>query len=78
MADGKEMEIEYREGAEISHIEGWDRESQAVISVRILPEASRVKNPGFDVTPGRLVTGLITEKGICEASEEGISSLYSK
>jgi methylthioribose-1-phosphate isomerase len=78
MADGKEMEIEYREGSEISNMEGWDSKTQSVLSVRILPEEAKVKNPGFDITPGRLVTGLITEKGICEASEEGIASLFAR
>jgi len=75
MKDGMEMEIEYRDGSEITHMEGWDPESQSVASVRILPEEAKVNNPGFDITPGRLITGLITEKGICKATEEGIASL---
>jgi len=78
MTDGKEMEIEYRSDSEISHMEGIDQESKAVRSLRILPEGTSVKNPGFDITPGRLVTGLITEKGICEASRKGIDSLFLK
>ena len=42
----------------------------------IIPEESKVANYGFDVTPSRLITGLITERGICEASEEGIKRLF--
>ena len=76
MTEGAEMEIEYRDRSEISTIDGWDSESQSLINVRILPETTAVNNPGFDITPGRLVTGLITEKGICKASEEGIASLF--
>ena len=76
MRQGAEMEIEYRDRSEISTIDGWDSESQSLINVRILPETTAVNNPGFDITPGRLVTGLITEKGICSASEVGINSLF--
>jgi len=43
---------------------------------RILPEISPVANYGFDVTPARLVTGLITERGVCRASREGILKLF--
>jgi methylthioribose-1-phosphate isomerase len=43
---------------------------------RIIPEKSPVANFGFDVTPARLVTGLITERGVCPATREGILSLF--
>jgi methylthioribose-1-phosphate isomerase len=76
MEKGSEMKIEERTGSEVSHMEGWNESSQTLESIRILPEGSVIANPGFDVTPARLVTGLITEKGICEASEEGIQSLF--
>ena len=76
MTEGDEMEIEYRDRSEISHIDGWDSESQSLINVRILPETTAVNNPGFDISPRRLVTGLITEKGVCKASEEGIAFLF--
>jgi methylthioribose-1-phosphate isomerase len=76
MTKGEEMEIEYRDGSEISCMDGWDSESQSLVNVRILPETTAVNNPGFDITPGRLVTGLITEKGVCKASKEGIASLF--
>ncbi len=42
----------------------------------MLPEGSPAGNPAFDVTPGRLVTALITERGVCKASEAGLLSLY--
>ena len=42
----------------------------------MLPEGSAAANPAFDVTPARLVTGLITERGVCAASEPGLLSLY--
>jgi methylthioribose-1-phosphate isomerase len=46
--------------------------------VLICPEESGARNWGFDVTPRRLITGLITERGICEANREGIESLFPK
>lgn len=78
MEKGSEMEIEERTGSEVSHMEGWNESNQSIESIRILPEDSTIANPGFDVTPARLVTGLITEKGICEASEKGIHSLFKR
>jgi methylthioribose-1-phosphate isomerase len=47
-----------------------------IFTVQLTPENSTAANYGFDVTPARLVTGIITERGICEASEQGILSLY--
>ena len=69
-----EIPIEERNANEVSHIEGWvDGE---IKQVRLTPESSNVANYGFDVTPARLVTGLITERGICEANEKSILSLF--
>ena len=48
----------------------------AVARVRLTPEGSPAANPAFDVTPARLVTGLITERGVCAASREGLLSLF--
>ena len=59
-------------------MEGLNPESQQVTNISILTEDTRVSNPGFDITPARLVTGLITEKVICEASEKGINALFGK
>ena len=78
LAKGADIQIENREDVELSHMEGWEDEKQEPASFRILPVGSKVVNPGFDITPARLVSGLITEKGICEASEEGIETLFGK
>ncbi len=76
MKDGNETVVEIRDGSEVTHMEGWDDKKKRLARVRILPETSNVANPGFDITPARLVTNLITEKGIYEATEEGIQSLF--
>jgi methylthioribose-1-phosphate isomerase len=69
-----EIPIEQRNASEVSMMEG--KLGDEIYEFRILPEKSPVANYGFDVTPARLVTGLITERGICEASREGILSLF--
>jgi methylthioribose-1-phosphate isomerase len=46
------------------------------VEVLVTPQDSPAANYGFDVTPARLITGLITERGICPATEEGIRGLY--
>ena len=45
-------------------------------TVRLMPETSPAANYAFDVTPRHLISGLITERGICQASEEGVRSLF--
>ena len=50
--------------------------SKDVVEVRIAPEGTPAANHAFDVTPARLVTGLISERGICPATREGIAALY--
>ena len=47
-----------------------------IATVRVAPADSQAANPAFDVTPARLVTGLITERGRCDASAEGLLSLF--
>ena len=59
-------------------MEGWNEKSLQPEQIRVLPESSNVANPGFDITPARLVTGLITERGICNATEEEIISLFGE
>ena len=76
MEQGGQIEIENRDSGEITLMEGLDPETRAMGKIQILPEGSEVVNPGFDVTPAGLITGLITERGICEASEKGIRSLF--
>ena len=70
-----DIPIEERNSEELSHIEGLD-ESGNVKKVLIYPKKSKSINLAFDVTPAKYVTGLITEKGICEASEDGLKSLF--
>ena len=69
-----EIPIEQRGGEEVREIEGLD--GGEVRSVVLTPDGSPVANYAFDVTPARLVTGLITERGACAASEEGILGLF--
>jgi len=71
----KDIPIEERNSEELSHMEGLD-ESNKVKKVRIYPKKSKTMNLAFDVTPAKYVTGLITEKGICEASKEGLKKLF--
>ncbi len=73
--DHKQIPIEERNSEELSHVEGIDKNNQ-VTKVRIYPEKSKSMNLAFDVTPAKYVTGLITEKGTCEASEEGLKGLF--
>jgi methylthioribose-1-phosphate isomerase len=76
IADGlAEVPIEQRDGTEVSHVTGATADGR-IETVRITPADSPVANYAFDVTPARLVTGLITERGICPASREGLLSLY--
>ncbi len=70
----KEIPIETRDAEEVTHIQGLhDGEIKKVL---LTPEGSPAINYGFDVTPAKYVTGLITEAGVCSASEEGILGLY--
>ncbi len=73
--DHRQIPIEERNSEELSHIEGID-ENNEIKKVRIYPQKSKSLNLAFDVTPAKLVTGLITEKGICEASEKGLKELF--
>ena len=73
--DHKQIPIEERNSEELSHVEGVD-ENNEIKRVRIYPQKSKSLNLAFDVTPAKLVTGLITEKGICEASEKGLKGLF--
>ena len=73
--DHKKIPIEERNSEELSHIEGVD-ENNEIKKIRIYPQKTKSLNPSFDVTPAKLVTGLITEKGVCEASEEGLKGLF--
>ncbi len=75
MRDGlREIPIEQRGAEEVRFADGWC--DGRVTEVRLTPEHSRVANYGFDVTPARLVTGLITERGLCRANEASILALF--
>ncbi|MCP4418318.1 MAG: S-methyl-5-thioribose-1-phosphate isomerase, partial [Chloroflexi bacterium] len=75
MRDGvKEVPIEQRDGTEVRYIQGMHNDE--IKQVLLTPENSPAANYAFDVTPARLVTGLITERGICEASEKSVLGLY--
>lgn len=76
LCDGKDIPIEERDATEVEYMEGLLEESETLARVRICPKKTQAKNWAFDVTPARLVTGLITERGVCEASEKGILALY--
>ena len=70
-----EIPIEERDGREVSHLAGL-AEGVGRVEVAILPEKSPVSNFGFDVTPARLLTGLLTERGVCQPSREGLLGLF--
>jgi len=73
--NSKDIPIEQRNSEELSHVEGID-ENNEIKKVLIYPKKSKAMNLAFDVTPAKYVTGLITEKGISEASFEGLKKLF--
>ncbi|KPV40408.1 methylthioribose-1-phosphate isomerase [Thiohalorhabdus denitrificans] len=76
VADGlAEIPIEERGAAEVTHVTGRTAAGE-VATVALAPEGTPAANPAFDVTPASLVTRLVTERGICPASEEGLMGLY--
>ena len=73
--DPKDIPIEERDATELSYVDGLD-ENNKLQKVLIYPQKSKALNLAFDITPAKLVTGLITEKGVCEASEKGLKELF--
>ena len=73
--DHKQIPIEERNPEELSHVEGFD-ELGDIKKIQIYPKKSKSLNLAFDVTPAKYVTKLITEKGICDASFEGLNNLF--
>ncbi len=71
----KEIPIEQRSGEEQSHVHGIDPQGN-LSWVNTAPSGTQCGNYAFDVTPAELVTGLITERGVCHASEEGLANLF--
>jgi methylthioribose-1-phosphate isomerase len=74
--DFKDIPIEKRNPEELSHLEGLD-ENNDIKKVLIYPKKSKALNLAFDVTPAKYITGLITEKGICEASSDALKKMFS-
>jgi len=76
LADGvAEVEIENRDAREVTHVTGRTPEG-SLATVQVTPDGSTGANPAFDVTPARLLTGLVTERGCCDASAEGLAALF--
>ncbi len=76
LSDGiAEIPIEERDEREVTHVSGLG-EDGSVTTVQITPHGTPAANAAFDVTPARLVTGLITERGVADASAEGLGALY--
>ena len=75
VADGGEVVIEERAASEVVELSGRGA-AGALATVRLAPEWTAVANPGFDVTPARLVTGIITERGVAPATREGLAALF--
>ena len=77
MSDGvKEIPIEERSKEEVSHIYGINNQG-LLDKVLLVPENTNCYNPGFDVTPSKFITGLITERGVANANQEDIFELYN-
>ncbi|MCM8738764.1 S-methyl-5-thioribose-1-phosphate isomerase [Azospirillum sp. A1-3] len=76
IADGvQQIPIEERDGREVSELTGRTADGR-IETVRVTPDGSPVANYAFDVTPARLVTGLITERGVCPATRDGLLGLF--
>lgn len=70
-----EIPIEERDDLEVTHVQGLKDEG-GIGMVQVSPKGTPGGNPAFDVTPNRLVTGLITERGVCAATPEGLAGLF--
>jgi methylthioribose-1-phosphate isomerase len=75
LASGDLIPIEERSESEVTTMTGRLPDGK-VATVEITPPGSRAVNPGFDVTPARLVTGFVTEEGVCMANEQGLRGLF--
>ena len=75
LKNSKDIPIEERDVKELSHVDGMIGDKK-VHGVQIYPKNSKALNVAFDVTPAKYITALITERGICEASEDGLKRLF--
>mgnify|MGYP003344789048 CR=1 FL=1 len=72
---GSEQWLELSDPREVTHIAGAAADG-SLVEIRLTPPGVAARNDAFDVTPARLITGLITERGVCAASREGLLGLY--
>jgi len=70
-----EIPIEQRDAEEVTHVTGRTKDNE-IVSVAIAPESTVARNDAFDVTPAKLITGLITERGVLEASADGLRKAF--
>lgn len=75
ICSGNDIVIEQRHEDEIKYVEGYN--GKEIIKILNTPKKSPIRNDGFDITPARLVTALITEKGICKPNKESIQKLFN-
>lgn len=75
LEDGAAIPIEERDGDEVSWVAGRGEDGSET-RVRVVPVGSPVANPAFDVTPARLVTGIVTERGLADATRDGLARLF--
>ena len=75
LATGDQIPIEERDAEEVASIQGRAADGR-VVSVRLTPNGSPAANPAFDVTPARLVTGLISERGVCAANRAALAAMF--
>lgn len=75
LAEGSRIPVEERNPREVTHIHGLDAHDRPA-EVRLAPTSTQAANPAFDITPGRLITALLTERGTCPATTNGLRSLF--
>ncbi len=75
---GDNIEIEERSEDEVLFMFGWSDSQKKIAKIRIAPEKSRAKNPAFDITPAKYITGIITEKGIIKPRKNEIKDLFAQ
>jgi methylthioribose-1-phosphate isomerase len=75
LSDGRAIPIEERDAREVTHLTGRS-ETGEIATVQVTAPGSAAANPAFDVTPARLLTGLITERGVCAASTDALAALF--
>jgi methylthioribose-1-phosphate isomerase len=75
LASGADIPIEERDAAEVLTVSGRTKDGK-IVAVEVAAPGSAARNDAFDVTPARLITGLVTERGVAAASREGLLALY--